>query len=187
MRNPRDPRHRRSRGFSMVEFLVAAFIMAIGLLGLTVLQTMAVSQAANGRGRATAVYVANWILQRAQAEGQASYWAKLNTQTLPYTAFFTANSSTLIDRSTFGGFNVDGVQVTTANGTPIFTSTSTGPNVPPPEKRFPVYTASWGRRAYGGSTPAAAGAQAQEFVVNVTWTEGNAVQKHLSMSRIIRY
>ena len=173
--------------------MIAAFILAIGLLGLTMLQTQAVSQATSGRGRATAVYVADWILQQAQIEGQESYFAKLNVTTLPYTtAVFTAPTTSVTEGTlyTFGGFNVDGIQVTNAAGAQLSTIAT---QVPDANKRFPIYTASWSRRPYKGTAPATTGAQAQEFVVNVTWQDapaggtGTAVPRNLSVSRVLRF
>lgn len=169
----------------MVEFLLAALIMSIGLLGLIALQTMALGQSVNARGRTTATYIASSVLQRAQAEGQQSYFAKLNATTIPaaYAAVFTASSGAAIAETTFGGFNVEGVQVTNADGTPVANLATA---VPDANKRAPLFTASWMRRGYGGTTVPVAGAQSQEFVVNVTWVE-NTVNKALSMSRVIRY
>ena len=180
------PRRRQQGGFSMVEFLVAAFILAIGLLGLIALQVGAVAQAANGRGRITATYVANQILQQAQMEGQYSYFAKTTSATLPagFVPVFTATPGAAIASTAFGGFNVDGVQVTDATGAAM-PSAYLAAQVPDTNKRSPVFTASWVRRAYQGSSPASS-IQTQEFVVNVAWQEKNQ-PKYLSLSRDIRY
>lgn len=180
------PHRRRQGGFSMVEFLVAAFILAIGLLGLIALQVGAVAQAANGRGRITATYVANQVLQQAQMEGQYSYFAKTASATLPagFVPVFTANPGAAIGNTTIGGFNVDGVQVTDATGAAM-PSTYLAAQVPDPNKRSPVFQAAWVRRAYNGTAPTST-IQTQEFVVNVTWQEKNQ-PKSLSMSRDIRY
>jgi Tfp pilus assembly protein PilV len=180
------PRRRRQGGFSMVEFLVAAFILAIGLLGLIALQVGAVVQAANGRGRITATYVANQVLQQAQMEGQYTYFAKATGATLPagFTPVFTASPGAAIASTAIGGFNVDGVQVTDATGAAM-PSAYLDAQVPDINKRSPVFTANWVRRAYQGKSPAST-IQTQEFVVNVAWQEKN-LPKSLSMSRDIRY
>lgn len=170
----------------MVEFLVAAFILAIGLLGLIALQVGAVAQAANGRGRITATYVANQILQQAQMEGQYSYFAKTTSATLPagFVPVFTATPGAAIASTAVGGFNVDGVQVTDATGAAM-PSAYLAAQVPDANKRSPVFTATWVRRAYQGATPTSS-VQTQEFVVNVAWQEKNQ-PKYLSLSRDIRY
>lgn len=168
----------------MVEFLVAAFIFAIGLLGLVALQVSAVAQASAGRGRTTAVYIGNQILQQAQVEGQYSYFAKSTnvTPSTGYTLVFTASPGTAVAQTTFGGFNVDGVQVTNSTGTNLPNLATLVPDV---NKRTPLYTASWLRRGYQSPAPTSA-IHSQEFVVNVTWVEGSS-NKFLSMSRTIRY
>ena len=180
------PRRRQQGGFSMVEFLVAAFILAIGLLGLIALQVGAVAQAANGRGRITATYVANQVLQQAQMEGQYSYFAKTTAATLPagFVPVFTATPGAAIASTTVGGFNVDGVQVTDATGAAM-PSAYLAAQVPDTNKRSPVFTASWVRRAYQGSAPTSS-IQTQEFVVNVAWQEKTQT-KYLTLSRDIRY
>jgi type IV pilus modification protein PilV len=169
-------------GFSMVEFLVAAVIISVGLLGLISLQVMSVRQATAGRGRTTAAYIADFILQSAQTEGQYYYSAKINGYTPALTAAFTATPGTALAGQVFGGFNVDGVQVTTAAGTAV---ANVATLVPDPNKRTPIFTASWGRRAYAGTAPVST-TQTQEFVVNISWVEG-AQTKYLSLSRNIRY
>lgn len=169
-------------GFSMVEFLVAAFILAIGLLGLLTLQVASVAQASAGRGRTTAVYIADLILQRAQMEGQHYYLAKSTGVAPTLTAVFTATPGTALANATFGGFNVEGVQVTNSAGANL---TGLATLVPDANKRVPVYRASWARRAYPGTAPVST-AHTQEFVINVSWVEGTQT-KNLSVSRNIRY
>ena len=166
----------------MVEFLMAAFILAVGLLGLVTLQVAAVSQAAAGRGRTTAANIANQILQRAQVEGQHYYLAKYTSVAPTLAAMFTATPGTALANATFGGFNIDGVQVTDTAGANL---TGLATLVPDANKRSPVFTASWARRAYLGTAPTST-VQSQEFVVNISWAEGPQT-KYLSMSRNIRY
>ena len=169
-------------GFSMVEFLVAAFILAFGLLGLMALQVSAVGQAATGRSRVTAAYVAELVLQRAQMEGQHFYLAKSSNVTPTLTAVFTATPGTAITNTLFGYFNVDGVQVQDAAGAAVANLATLVPDV---NKRGRYFTASWARRGYLGNAPAST-AQSQEFVVNVTWAD-NAQTRTLSISRCLRY
>lgn len=177
-------RRRDASGFSMVEFLIAAFIMAIGLLGLVALQVGAIAQASTGRGRTTAVYAANQVLQRVQIEGQYSYLAKVTgaTPSAGFTRVYTDVPGTAIANTPFGGFNADGIQVTDSTGANVANLATL---VPDANKRSPVFTVSWARRAYLGTAPTST-IQSQEFVVNVTWVEG-AATKYLSMSRTVRY
>lgn len=179
-------RRKPSLGFSMIEFLVAAFIMAIGLLGLVALTTTSLRQTTTGRQRGTATYIANYVLQQIQFEGQYSYQTKVGSATLPagFTLVYTASPGTAIAQTTFGGFNVDGVQVTQSDGTAM---PDLATRVTDARKRVPVFTASWVRRAYNGNiTPPSTGPQSQEFLANVVWVEGGANQA-LTLSRVIRY
>lgn len=182
MKRPITPSISQRSGFSLIEFLIAAFIMAIGILGLTMLLTINLRQNATSRSRSTATYIAQSILQQSQAEGQHSYFAKINNLTPVATPLFTATPGTAIPDTNFGSFNIDGIRVTNADGTPV-------PNIatliPDTNKRSPIFTATWTRRAYNNQVPVGQ-SHSQEFVVNVQWSEDNQ-SKFLSMSRIIRY
>lgn len=57
----------------MVEMLVAAFVMAVGILGLTLLQVMAMQSTRGSRSLGVATLVAEQILDRAETEGRLSY------------------------------------------------------------------------------------------------------------------
>ncbi|WP_005033751.1 prepilin-type N-terminal cleavage/methylation domain-containing protein [Holophaga foetida] len=173
---------RNDSGFSMVELLMAAFIMAIGILGLTALQVVSLRQASQGRERSTASHVASSILQRAQVEGQHYYFAKASAVTPVVTPLFTTTPGAGVDETVYGGFNVDGVQVTNADGSAVSNLATLVPDV---NRRTPIYAATWLRRAYAGAAPVST-VQCQEFLVNVVWNEEGQV-KSLTMSRVIRY
>lgn len=57
----------------MVEFLMTAFILAIGLLGLATLQIMAVRATTSSRGISTAILVSEGVMERINAEARQSY------------------------------------------------------------------------------------------------------------------
>jgi len=73
----------REAGFSMVEMLMAAFILAIGLLGLSMLQTMSLRAARGGQNLGVAVHLAEQILDQVELEGRVTY---LNSNLTNYTA-----------------------------------------------------------------------------------------------------
>ncbi|MBP1626606.1 MAG: hypothetical protein H6Q00_1081 [Holophagaceae bacterium] len=173
---------RKDSGFSMVELLMAAFIMAIGILGLTALQVVSLRQASQGRERSTATRVASSVLQRAQTEGQHYYFAKASAVTPAMTALFTASPGANVDETVYGGFNVDGIQVTNADGSAVSNLATLVPDV---NKRTPIYATTWLRRAYAGTAPTST-VQCQELLVNVVWNEEGQV-KSLTMSRVFRY
>lgn len=59
--------------FSMLEFLMAAFILAIGLLGLATLQIMALRTTTTSRGMSTAILVSEGVMERINSEARQSY------------------------------------------------------------------------------------------------------------------
>ena len=72
----RSPSSRRQAGFSMLELLMAAFILAVGILGLSMLQLMSMRSSRGSRSVNTAVQVAEQVLDMIESEGRVSY---LNT------------------------------------------------------------------------------------------------------------
>lgn len=60
-------------GFSMIEMLMTAFILAVGILGLTMLQTMSLRAARGSQSLTTAVLVAEQVLDQADLEGRLSW------------------------------------------------------------------------------------------------------------------
>ena len=60
-------------GFSMIEMLMTAFILAIGLLGLCMLQTMSLRAARGSRSLTSAVQVASGIMDQVEMEGRLSW------------------------------------------------------------------------------------------------------------------
>ena len=74
MRERELPRGRAGEaGFSMVEMLMTAFILAIGLLGLCMLQTMSLRAARGGTSLTTAVHVADAVMEQVEQEGRISW------------------------------------------------------------------------------------------------------------------
>jgi Tfp pilus assembly protein PilV len=67
-------RRTREAGFSMVEMLVAAFIMAIGILGLTMLQTYAIRAQTESRSTEQAVMIGMRVLDQAEMLGRNSIY-----------------------------------------------------------------------------------------------------------------
>ena len=113
---------RAEAGFSMAEMLMAAFIMAVGLLGLTLLQVMALRSTRGSRNLGLATLVAEQILDRAELEGRLS-WLNLSTHSaatpntatdLPGLAYITlAAGSPKVE-----SFNFKGLPVVTASSDP---------------------------------------------------------------------
>jgi len=65
-------------GFSMIEMLMTAFILAVGLLGLCMLQTLSLRASRGSSSLTTAVHVADAVMDQVELEGRLSW---LNTTT----------------------------------------------------------------------------------------------------------
>lgn len=60
-------------GFSMIEMLITAFILAVGILGLTMLQTLSLRASRGSRSLASAILVAEQVMDRVEMEGRLSW------------------------------------------------------------------------------------------------------------------
>jgi Tfp pilus assembly protein PilV len=81
----------------MIEMLVAAFVMAIGILGLAMLQTYAIRTQAGSRAVDQAVLIGKRILEQAELTGRYSLYAsrKSVAPVTPSPDYFGANTFTL--------------------------------------------------------------------------------------------
>jgi prepilin-type N-terminal cleavage/methylation domain-containing protein len=89
----RNLRRPRQAGFSMIEFLITAFILAIGILGLTMLQVMAMRASTGSRALNTAVVVGEGVIESIQAEGRQRMLFLKFGGTAPATTFFGGAAS----------------------------------------------------------------------------------------------
>jgi len=92
MRVRRVPRQGEA-GFSMVEMLMTAFVLSIGLLGLSMLQAMSLRAARGSRSLSTAVKLAGGVMDAVEMEGRLSW---LNVSQSLQTAPSNAQLPTLI-------------------------------------------------------------------------------------------
>lgn len=60
-------------GFSMIEMLMTAFILAIGILGLSMLQVMSLKASRGSRSLTTAVQVGEKVMDQVEMEGRLSW------------------------------------------------------------------------------------------------------------------
>lgn len=179
-RTPRPRRSRASRGFTMVELLVAMAILAIGLLGLASLQVATQASGTTARERGTAALIAHNVLDRIQAEGAQTAAERFDFKTVsagqtftfidPYDPTSEHDSSSAEELK----FDIKGRLST---------------EIPPAEAANSplVFTVSWRRQAGVVTSPFAA---YQQFIVNVRWQEaaasGALVDKYLSVIRNVR-
>lgn len=167
------------RGFSLIELLMVAFILGIGLLGLTALLASNLKAQGGGRQKDTASYLANDVLERLSADGRASANLRATAQVIPPATYLLNDA-------------VDGTQNVYQAPDPANVLRGTFDMEGRPSATSPVFTVNWARRATKSSLPAASSAaMTAEVVVNVTWFESGrgttAIQKWMSCSRWIRY
>lgn len=81
MPTPRKPIKNASQGgFSLVELLMTAFVLAVGILGLTMLQVMSLQASRGGRSLTTAVQLADRVLDQVELEGRLTWLNRTDTQ-----------------------------------------------------------------------------------------------------------
>lgn len=166
MRSFRSRRLRRQLGFSMVELLLAALVMGIGLLGLAMLQAMAIRNNTGSRSMSTAVLLAESILDDAQARGRSARIFSQQGATIPtlFETIFTAPSNF---NCNFAGRRL--------------------PDTQDPNPYFAVTT-----RPTPVAAPVAQVGGLVDLTVTVTWTEGvgpnnTPRQRQVSMTRRMSY
>lgn len=167
-------------GFSMVEFLLVAMILGVGLLGLAALLTTSTRGYAGSRTRDTATGIAGSVLDRLDLDGRLSAALRSTSAVIPASALIANAADDTVnnyaDPATGGtAFDLQGQATATT----------------------PVYTVSWVRRANKALAPVATSqVLAAEVVVNVQWTEaiknpttGVVISqpRYISVSRYIRY
>ncbi len=91
-------------GFSMVEMLMVVFILAVGLLGLTMLQAMVVRTGGGSRQLTTAVQVGQSILDAADVEArqQRLFRTMSPADTPPALSSYFGNAAVTGSYSTYG-------------------------------------------------------------------------------------
>ncbi len=170
----------RRAGFSLVEFLMVAVILGVGLLGLAALTTTAMRSYGGSRTRDAAIALSSSVLDRLALDGRLSAQLRAQGSAVP--------ASALVANAVDGTVNA---YADPATGTATFDLQGQ------PSATAPIFNVSWVRRATKSITPAAtSNTAASEVVVNVQWSESvknastgtSAAQPHyISTSRFIRY
>ena len=163
-RFPPSPLLRQGAGaFTMVEFLLAAFILAVGLLGLGALQVATVAGGGGSRTRMAAAALGNNTLERVLAEARLVYQGYgLGVEPAQADPRYTEPGlSEWVER-----FDRDGLPTAAESG---------------------FFTVTVSRSEPGGLTPSPL-ATAREFRATVVWEEGApAARKSLTLNRLITY
>lgn len=101
-------KHGSQRGFSLVEMLMTAFILAVGVMGLTLLQVMSLKAARGGKSLSTAVQVGEAVMDRIEMEGRLSW---LNVTDDQYKIHGTLSNLNFVNKTTLTApltFNLKG-------------------------------------------------------------------------------
>jgi Tfp pilus assembly protein PilV len=103
----------------MVEMLMSAFILAIGILGLTMLQTMSLRATRRSQNLGIAVQLAEQVMDEVELEGRLTY---LNSNITGYTTPGALNGLTYINNATVDKYyNID-----PSSGQPVLTTVPAG-------------------------------------------------------------
>lgn len=175
--------NRAQEGFSLLEMLLTAFILGIGLLGLAALQVVGIRGMGSSRQRDAAVYLASNVLDRFAAEGRLLQGFRETGITAPTTLIGSATVGNLNDLKFeyekdkfYSRFSLEGQPVPDAEG---------------------VFRVQWGLEtpSAGNSDLALTQLDGHEVVVNVGWMEviknasGQSVteERWITLSRFIRH
>jgi type IV pilus assembly protein PilV len=99
-----------SRGFSLIEVMVAVLIISIGLLGVAKMQALSLSNTGNSRLRALAAVEAGSIASMMQAD--RGYWTTVPTVGNDLTATITGATISASDTTLSSGPNCTGTGAT---------------------------------------------------------------------------
>jgi Tfp pilus assembly protein PilV len=144
-----DPKRIRSSeaGFSMVELLMTAFVLAVGILGLTMLQVMSLRASRGSRSLTTAIQVAERVMDQVEMEGRLSWLDLTNPQ----------GAASTLDRKYIG----------TCTST-VAVADTFDINGDPPSAASPVFFTS---ATLAPQTTASVTGTVTDFRVSVTFTE----------------
>ncbi len=119
MAGKRRIRRRGESGFSMVELLMVAFVLSIGILGLTMLQLMSIRVATGGHDLGMAVQLAEQVMDQVELEGRLTY---LNTNITNQATPGTLNGLTYINKASVKQY----FAINAATGDPALLASATG-------------------------------------------------------------
>ncbi len=160
-------------GFSMVEMLLTAFILAVGIMGLTMLQVMALRGARGGRSLGTAVQVGEMVMDQIEMEGRLSWLNITATQAAVPTALTTLQYINKVPLAVPQTFTIKG-QVPVAGA-------------PDPTDSTPFYTVVIAQNNVGAATSGVI----SDFTVNVNFSDqvnpatGLAIPRTVAITRRI--
>ena len=165
---PSEPTSRAQRGFSMVEMLMTAFILAVGIMGLTLLQMMSLKGARGGKSLSTAVQVGETVMDQIELEGRLSW---LNLTASQYTAPAALTTLNYVDKATLA----TPLTFTVKGQVPLGTA-------PDLVDRTPFYTVNFRRT----NDVAAGTGTMSDFNVTVTFTDQVDATTNVAIPRTVQ-
>ncbi len=118
---------RSQQGFSMVELLLTAFILAVGIMGLSMLQILSLKASRGGRSLSTAVLVADKVMDQVEMEGRLT-WLNITASQYSTPAILTTkyvnSAAAVVDTFTIKGKPLDAVATDPVDNTAFFTVTT---------------------------------------------------------------
>ncbi len=165
----REPPTQTQRGFSLVEMLMTAFILAVGVMGLTLLQVMSLKGARGGKSLATGIQVGEAVMDQIEMEGRLSW---LNITNGQYTVAGALNSLKFVDQPALTvplTFNIKGTVPDPASTDPAISN--------------PFFTV---RVAQADVSPLTAPTgKITDFTVTVTFSDTVNPSTHLPINRTV--
>ena len=148
-------------GFSMIEMLMTAFILAIGILGLSMLQVMSLKASRGSRSLTTAVGVGEKVMDQVEMEGRLSWLNITDSQYTVPVAVPTRYVNLATSAPPAGGLQ----QVFNIKGQIPFASTD-------PADSNPYFTVKTYRLPKSGNGDAnGATGQMDDFIVQVVFSD----------------
>lgn len=175
-------------GYTIIEFLIASFILSVGILGLFRLQIYSVRHLSSGRWRILATYIARGILEQVQMECKQSINAKHNDKIIKFEKYFTIDPGNSISVHNFAFFNANGLLISgISNEQTTNKIDQESVNYKNSKKPNLFFKASWSRSPNNGYISFShSDIFYQLFCITVSWDE-NGMPKKISLTRCFQY
>jgi prepilin-type N-terminal cleavage/methylation domain-containing protein len=155
------------RGFSMVEMLMTAFILAVGIMGLTLLQVMSLKGSRGGRSLSTAIQVGEMVMDQIEMEGRLSW---LNVSDTKYNPPLPMAGLQYVNRASMAA----PLKFTIKGQSPV-----TG--APNPVDSTPFYTVNFAKV----DVAAAGSGTISDFAVTVTFSDQSNPTTGVAIPRVV--